>query len=993
MEENEDIDSSWFYKIPSVKANEDIDHSSFDKIPSVEDIQARKEVVDLLENINNYDTPKPDNLKINSYDTPKPVPGFGPYPMPNEETNGFFGAAAWGTASPWDKSLRTGIAKALSICEKNVKGMNNSRWHTSCRTFVLLENPKTCKPFALLHGNRDIKKRSLKEGIDIGSFKVAGKVSIDELLSKLENTEENFELVDKNGRKRNLMSSGKNPDPNLLPMKRYHLRLLDKSISQPSYREYQAKTNKGRTDIFKNGDHHLWFSGDVNLVNELKTEYEKASENESQPPRELNLAGNSLSEILDDEEDDETDSDSDSEAEYDLDVFLLCSSEIDEAVRNEYLVAIQTSLEQVHMEIFLDIEQFVDLIGQYGSTSRFIHVVGHNAEDQKLLFGSCRKGIFKKIENIRSIGLVWSCCNSKLAALASVQSGMCQFSIAAKSQIQQGVFLQLSGSFYSELVAGFDHRHAFKRSIKSIVNNMESSDEIQNIPLMCYRGNTSTNSVKSSWICNVEKELKEYEKQEYVLAKSLEDEQLSTIGWIIPLVPTVSQKHIIGSSQAIFDNRDAIVVYLPTNGGKTFVAASVMLNVFRHNKPVDKAIVFLVPTLVLLQQQTENIAAFTGLRVGRCFGDHVPSKDWKKLCADFDIVVCTAGSLLHHASFENDICMAVFDECHHVHGNHPYSKVLKRIFESKKMESIIHVMGMSATPGGKLCIQSCRTPDVALLHLKTFLGYFGEGSQLVGPLSRPQVDVQIQLIGCDSIFPPDLDKSLSLKVEKYLAMLQGTRDEIVFPSNEMVSKKLQLDHTIKGELKDELNEALLDYSNATLGSGKGWGLVFGHALTERKVIPTVIAATPIRNLVISLRGYKSLSKGKVIVFLEERDHVMRVVAYLSGIFQDCRIESLLGGETSRSICDKIDQFNSGDVNILVSTEVSKEGLDINGCDRVYIIKNIQSGSDLIQLKGRARASGSQVFLIGTSDVINAMLPLRQRTAESLTKAIYIHLQI
>ena len=69
---------------------------------------------------------------------------------------------------------------------------------------------------------------------------------------------------------------------------------------------------------------------------------------------------------------------------------------------------------------------------------------------------------------------------------------------------------------------------------------------------------------------------------------------------------------------------------------------------------------------------------------------------------------------------------------------------------------------------------------------------------------------------------------------------------------------------------------------------------------------------------------------------------------------------------SRQMCI-LDDFKSGKINVLISTSVCEEGVDVTGCDRVILYDGVQSGRQLTQAKGRARDRNSKCFVFEVED--------------------------
>ncbi|CAM9357549.1 unnamed protein product [Scytosiphon promiscuus] len=118
------------------------------------------------------------------------------------------------------------------------------------------------------------------------------------------------------------------------------------------------------------------------------------------------------------------------------------------------------------------------------------------------------------------------------------------------------------------------------------------------------------------------------------------------------------------------------IVVLPTGSGKTLIAAEVI-------KRLQPPALFLVPTVLLVDQQAEALSSWTGLDVARYRGG-------VRLPPSFDVLVSTPKAFqvaqrssdgltsLRWGAFR----VVVFDEVHHVLKDHPYRKLALSLHRS-----------------------------------------------------------------------------------------------------------------------------------------------------------------------------------------------------------------------------------------------------------------------------------------------------------------------
>ena len=117
---------------------------------------------------------------------------------------------------------------------------------------------------------------------------------------------------------------------------------------------------------------------------------------------------------------------------------------------------------------------------------------------------------------------------------------------------------------------------------------------------------------------------------------------------------------------------------------------------------------------------------------------------------------------------------------------------------------------------------------------------------------------------------------------------------------------------------------------------------------------------------------------KIIVFNQYRDNALEIVNELNKI-EGIRAQLFVGqakkeetGLSQKEQKQIIEKFRAGEINVLVGTSVSEEGLDIPGVPLVIFYEPIPSAIRTIQRRGRTgrHESGRVIMLmtLGTRDV-------------------------
>lgn len=179
----------------------------------------------------------------------------------------------------------------------------------------------------------------------------------------------------------------------------------------------------------------------------------------------------------------------------------------------------------------------------------------------------------------------------------------------------------------------------------------------------------------------------------------LDSEAMKT--WIYPtnLGTTRDYQYNI-VSRGLFHN---LLVALPTGLGKTFIAATVMLNWFRWTKSAQ--IVFVAPTKPLVSQQVDacfHIAGIPRSETVMLTGNTPPglrAEEWKEKRVFFMTPQTIVNDLKTGLCDPKRIVLLVVDEAHRATGNYAYVEVVKFL---RRFNQSFRVLALTATPGSSV---------------------------------------------------------------------------------------------------------------------------------------------------------------------------------------------------------------------------------------------------------------------------------------------------
>ena len=153
-------------------------------------------------------------------------------------------------------------------------------------------------------------------------------------------------------------------------------------------------------------------------------------------------------------------------------------------------------------------------------------------------------------------------------------------------------------------------------------------------------------------------------------------------------------------ARGLFHN---LLVALPTGLGKTFIAATIMLNWYRWTK--DAQIVFVAPTKPLVAQQVDacfHIAGIPWSDTTMLTGEisaGIRAEEWEKKRVFFMTPQTLINDLKKGSADPKKIVLLVVDEAHRATGGYAYVEVVKFI---KRFNESFRVLALTATPGGDI---------------------------------------------------------------------------------------------------------------------------------------------------------------------------------------------------------------------------------------------------------------------------------------------------
>jgi endoribonuclease Dicer len=399
------------------------------------------------------------------------------------------------------------------------------------------------------------------------------------------------------------------------------------------------------------------------------------------------------------------------------------------------------------------------------------------------------------------------------------------------------------------------------------------------------------------------------------------------------------------------------IVYLETGTGKTMISVLLMdhlTTVNPHNKTV-----FLAPTNALVHQQTTSIEDVLDYSIsGYSFEPFMLSKskqfwldEWKRN----QIIVMTPQllvNLLQHGYIQiSMIQLLVIDECHKSSGLQPIAVLMKQYYHNSGEKPT--VLGMTASPlyQGKVSFENAKR---SLMELQITLD-----SKLIAVTDSLLVNEFVQNATEHLVEYRDFNLPITTcsdclgqyhTYRGYLIdFLSSSLRQTSF-TDEVEMRILLKKHLDSLDMKERtglatmekhifgLDHLLKEYGPlaALLYARKLYHSLYGNKrkvwddfeITSTDISPKAIV------LIELLKKYLQVEQGKqCIVFVDRKDCAESLCALLNHLAPNYQLRLQCGFAAGKTVTlsTTLDLFRNGKINVLISTRVTAEGIDMSTC--------------------------------------------------------------
>lgn len=469
--------------------------------------------------------------------------------------------------------------------------------------------------------------------------------------------------------------------------------------------------------------------------------------------------------------------------------------------------------------------------------------------------------------------------------------------------------------------------------------------------------------------------------------------------------------------QVILDTarQENTLVVLPTGLGKTQIA--VMLAAYRIYDDSESRVLMLAPTRPLVLQHRDTFRQCVDLPPGDFVvltGKTRPAER-KKMWSEGKIFFATPQTverdMIAGRMDLEGFSLLVFDEAHRAVGNYPYGFIAER-YQTVMDDSL--VLGLTASPGGatkkiekvkkNLQIEQVETraedhpnvePYVQPVDVERVMLELPEPAAKIKGFLEKQFKEHLRELKkmdfLDSI--QKVGKRELLDVQKKIK--KGQKEAGPNPPSRFFKGMMEqaaafrLSHCIE-LLESQGLEALKEYLDRSSrkaqksGASKSLKLLMEDSRMEKVMRLVESSAGRIKNPKLE-KAKEIVSEqisdnpdARVILFAHYRDSAERLTREFEDV-EGIRPEKFIGqsnrkgedGLSQKEQADVLDRFRDGKTNLLVSTAVGEEGLDIPGVDLAVFYEAVPSEIRSIQRKGRTgrKRPGRVVILLmkGTRD--------------------------
>ncbi|NIA03824.1 MAG: DEAD/DEAH box helicase [Nitrospiraceae bacterium] len=449
------------------------------------------------------------------------------------------------------------------------------------------------------------------------------------------------------------------------------------------------------------------------------------------------------------------------------------------------------------------------------------------------------------------------------------------------------------------------------------------------------------------------------------------------------------------------------LVVIPTGLGKTFIFLMTAVN--RLNNYPNMKVVLLGPTRPLVDQYYSVFKKHTNIAEEKMaiFTGKVPPSERAELWKKSQIIFSTPQGFMNDVIGSridiSEVSLMGFDEAHRAVGDYAYVWIAKYY---ERVAKFFRIVAMTASPGSdvekiqevcdnlfieKIEIRSEKDPDVVSyiqpIRVHWLEVKLPEELKKIRSFLKKCFDSKIKELRAMGFFK-DVNSSYVTKTQllKFQSdlrgMIHGGYDANLLKGISLVAEALKVEHAIYlvetqdiYVLKEYMKKLMEDAENGKVKAVKR--LVADPDFKAAFYLVLLVDEKGMKHpklvkLIELVSSFDFDSGYKIIIFTQYRDSVTKILSELERIKgvkpvvfvgQAKKKNSGLSQKEQKRV---LNDFGEGKYNVLISTSVGEEGIDIPNVDAVVFYETVPSAIRQIQRRGRTgRQSKGQLYILYT----------------------------
>ena len=458
----------------------------------------------------------------------------------------------------------------------------------------------------------------------------------------------------------------------------------------------------------------------------------------------------------------------------------------------------------------------------------------------------------------------------------------------------------------------------------------------------------------------------------------------------VKITPRIYQERIFATAAS-----QNTLVILPTGLGKTIIA--LLLAVHRMKKFPNSKILFLAPTKPLCEQHKRtfeenidegNFVVLTGTK---------KPEERKKLWESANFIFATPQTITNdlisgRINFEN-VSLIVFDEAHRAVGDYDYVFLAKNYINQSKFPRIL---ALTASPGSdkekinevkknlfieKIEFRDEKAPDVKYyvkkMEIEKVFIDLPDSLKELKELFEKALKSRLKILKEANIIDTiDLNKVKKSDMLKLQGKLASTQEPSFFKYISIVAACTKVMHCLEllqtqgiKPLSKFLEKLKGQYYKVKATKSLMNDTDFREAMARTFELEANKIEHPKFEVLMNLINPNE----KTIVFTNYRNTVDRIIEFLktNPKLNPVKFIGQKQGMSQKEQIKTLNEFREGKYNVLVSSSIGEEGLDIPEVQKVIFFEPIPSALRTIQRRGRtARHAPGKVIMLITKDTID-----------------------